>query len=184
MQVERILVLLADRQHGRLAKSSTSTRTSPALFTLSVTAPTTAAGRAALAKARLALAVFEIPRHPELAHGMWVDRHIVDPPAASGAFKLVHRKFVTVGARRHPAQRAGPALAVGRSTCAPSWSRARGRASRCGKGPRPATSSDHLRPWSVEKSIAAGPSKVRAAVATVPAGVSRWVAILVYERYQ
>jgi hypothetical protein len=158
----------------------------PSLFTLSVTAPDTPAGHAALAKATVALAVYEIPRHPVHARitNTWVERHIVDPPAASGAFKLAHRKFVKVGPGR--TQLSVPVPHTGKQIYVRTFVvHGEGSGITLGQG---APTRNELKtvsgPLSVEKSIAAGPSTVRAAVATVPAGVTHWVAILVYVRYQ
>jgi hypothetical protein len=156
----------------------------PALFSLRVTAPETAAGRAALAKAQLTLAVFDVPRHPVHSHGMWVERHIVDPPGATGAFKLVHQRFVKVDPGRTqltvPAPHSGKQIYVRTFVV-------RGKGSgvvlRPG-APTPEELNAASGDWSVEKSIQPGPSTLRAAVATVPAGTRHLVAILVYVRYQ
>jgi len=155
-----------------------------ARFTLTVTAPDDPAGRAALARARPALAIFERPGDRTPDHGLWIDRHIVDPPAAKGSFTLVRREFVTLAAGttrltvpvpEHGGQvyvrtfvkngeRSGVTLSAGQVT------------------------DQDLRafvaPWSIEKLFAAGSSTVPAAVATVPKGArpNAMVAILVYVR--
>ncbi len=156
----------------------------PATFTLSVTSTHDAAGRQALAQATLRLGVFEKPRHPVLSHGVWIDRHIVDPAAARGAYRLVHRKFVRVEPGRTelkvPVPRTGEQIYVRTFVVGGEGS---GVALRPGAGtPHPLATAQG--PWRAEKSFAAGTSMAQAAVAIVPAGTRRQVAMLVYSRYQ
>lgn len=155
----------------------------PATFALSVTSTGDAAGRAALARATLRLGVFEKPRHPVLSHGVWADRHIVDPAAARGAFRLVHRQFVRVQPGRTQLSVAVPhtgeqiylrTFVVG--------GEGSGVVLRRGAA-TPNDLATATGPWRVEKLVAAGTSTVQAAVAIVPAGAQRQVAMLVYSRY-
>jgi hypothetical protein len=156
----------------------------PAIFRLSVTSTDDAAGRAALARATLQLGVFEIPRHPARSRGVWIERHIVDPAAARGAFVLVHRKFTRIGPGRHALT--VPVPADGQQIYVRTFV-VRGEGSGITLKPGPRTHNElqsAVGPWSVEKSIDSGPSTVRVALATVPRGVERRVGMLVYVRYE
>jgi hypothetical protein len=157
----------------------------PASFELSVTASHDAAGQDALADVRPMLAVFEIPRHPVHTHGIWLDRHIVDPPAAKGAFKLVHRKFVTL--EPGTTQLSVPVPQNGKQLYVRTFVKnGEGSGVILQQGAPTRNELDvSLGDWDVEKSIATGPSEVRAAVASVPRDIDRQVvvAILVYVRY-
>lgn len=183
MQVQRILSLSPDGNQAAWKHFRVQTNV-PATFTLSVTAADDAEGRQALASVKLQLGVFEVPRHPVLAHGVWIARHIVDPPGASGAFELVRRKFQTIGAGHTPLTVPTGPGAHKQLYVRTFLIHGQGSAATLQPGP---TTPYQLRlastgPWDVEKLLSAGVTKVPAAVAVAPTGAEGRVAMLVYRR--
>lgn len=158
----------------------------PATFTLSVTSSNDTGGRAALAKASLRLGVFELPRHPAHAHGLWVERHVVDPAGARGAFVLVDRELRTVGPGRTQLTVPAPARASEAELYVRTFvihgDRAHVQLQQGAANPREIGTARG--PWHVAKYLHPGPATVQAGLVIVPSAVERRVAILVYSRYQ
>jgi len=183
MQVARTLAVAPDANIAAWADLGVTPKKT-ATITLSATANDNADGRAALAATKLELGVFEKPLHPIKKHRVWIDRHIVDPGDARGAFQLVDWSFQSVTSGRHDLtipmpttdrqvyvrtfvvrnQDSGITLQHGSNT----------------KGELGSTRSA----LHIERLVEPGASMVHAAVAIVPPDTERQIAILVYVRYQ
>src|SRR5262249_20090595 len=114
----------------------------------------------------------------------WIERHMVDPAAARGAFLLVDRQFDTVGPGRTtitvPLPDNGHQLYVRTFVVRGEGSGILLRHGETTAGELAAADGR----WSIERSIAPGATTAKSAVAIVPPGTRRVVATLVYERYQ
>jgi hypothetical protein len=183
MQAERSLSL-SPRGNVAAWRKLNVTPGAPATFTLSVTATQDPAGLAALAETDLRFAVFELPMHPLHVHGIWVARHVVDPPGARGAFTLVHHDLVTVGPGSTQLTVSAPSSdgEIYVRSFAVHGQRS-GVEMAAGAG-NPREINTVQRSWSVATYLHAGPTTIRAGLANVPGGDERRVMILVYARYQ
>jgi hypothetical protein len=153
-------------------------------FTLSVTAADDPTGRAALARASLRLGIFELPRHPLHIHGIWLARHIVDPPGARGAFVLVRHDYVTVGPGTTPLSVSAPASDGELYVRSFAVHGQRSDVELTAGAGNPREIQTVQRTWSIASYLHAGPTTIRAGVAQVPPGDKRRIMIVVYSRYQ
>jgi len=183
MQVARTLALSPDANIAAWADLGVTTKKTSTI-TLSATANDNADGHAALAATQLELGVFEKPLHPIHKHGVWLDKRVVDPGEARGAFELVSKSFQTVSAGRHPLTVDMP------DTDRQVYVRAfvvddhdSGIMLRHGPNTKGELGSTHTA-LHVERLIAPGASTAHAAMAIVPPDTERVIAILVYVRYQ
>lgn len=156
----------------------------PATFRLQAVGDGSAAATSALAQTRLQLGVFERPLHAVQAHGIWIDRHIVDPSVGQGAYRLVKRHFTKVQTGETPVV---VKLPQGDHRLYIRSFLVRGEGSNASLRPGPAVPGQVALvagPWSVERLMEPGADSAQVAVASVPADVTRVVCTLVYERYQ
>lgn len=156
----------------------------PARFTLSATSTDDAQGQAALSRASLRLGVFEVPTHPVHANGIWVQRHLVDPAPARGAFVLVHHEALLVAPGRTqltlPVPVSNAELYV--RTFVVHGSVAGVDIEPGAANPREIATAKGR--WHLATHLHPGQSTVQAGLAVVPPGVERRVVVLVYARYQ